>query len=87
MNDRNGGNATKELLGRFEQLHIVLDLVVQPEGSSKRETVQGNDCNDEVVEPKYANYGIWGAYLGAPNMVKWGVPEKVLQNAVQTRWF
>ena len=67
MKDRNIGNATKELL---EQLHIVLDLVVQPEGSSKRETVQGNDCNDEVVEPKYANYGIWGAYLGAPNMVK-----------------
>ena len=23
-------------------------------------------------------------YLGAPNMVKWGVPEKILQNAVQT---
>ena len=86
MKDRNGGNATKELLGRFVQLHLVLDLVVQPE-SSKRETVQGNDCNDEVVEPKYANYGIWGAYLGAPNMVKWGVPEKILQNAVQTRWF
>ena len=39
MKDRNGGNATKELLGRFEQLHIVLDLVVQMEGSSKRETV------------------------------------------------
>ena len=30
---------------------------------------------------KYAKY----AYLGAPNMVKWGVPEKILQNAVQTR--
>ena len=25
------------------------------------------------------------AYLGAPNMVKWGVPEKILQNVVQTR--
>ena len=25
-------------------------------------------------------------YLGAPNMVKWGVPEKILQNAVQTCW-
>ena len=38
--------------------------------------------------PKYAKYGkicIFGAYLGAPNMVKWGVPEKILQNAVQTR--
>ena len=27
-----------------------------------------------------------GAYLSAPNMVKWGVPEKILQNAVQTCW-
>ena len=35
---------------------------------------------------KYAKYGSWGTYLGAPNMVKWGVPEKILQNAVQTRW-
>ena len=26
------------------------------------------------------------AYLVVPNMVKWGVPEKILQNAVQTRW-
>ena len=25
------------------------------------------------------------AYLGALNMVKWGIPEKILQNAVQTR--
>ena len=24
------------------------------------------------------------AHLGAPNMVKWGVPEKILQNVVQT---
>ena len=24
------------------------------------------------------------AYLGMPNMVKWGVPEKILQNAVPT---
>ena len=29
---------------------------------------------------------IFGAYFGAPSMVKWGVPEKILQNAVQTRW-
>ena len=26
------------------------------------------------------------AYLGAPNMVKWGFPEKILQNVVQSRW-
>ena len=35
---------------------------------------------------KYAKYAYLGAYLGVPNMVKWGVPEKILQNAVQTRW-
>ena len=35
---------------------------------------------------KYAKYGIWGVYLGAPNMFKWGVPEKIMQNAVQRRW-
>ena len=31
---------------------------------------------------KYAKH----AYLGTPNMVKSGVPEKILQNAVLTRW-
>ena len=43
----------------------------------------------------HANMHIWhiwpylaylGTYLGASTMVKWGVPEKILQNAVQTRW-
>jgi len=33
----------------------------------------------QIGAPKYAYLG---AYLGAPNMVKWGVPEKILQNAV-----
>ena len=34
---------------------------------------------------KYAKYAYLGAYLGRPpNMVKWGVPEKILQNAVKT---
>ena len=42
----------------------------------------------------HANMHIWhiwpylaylGTYLGASTMVKWGVPEKILQNAVQTR--
>ena len=28
---------------------------------------------------KYAKYAYLGVYLGAPNMVKWGVPEKILQ--------
>ena len=27
---------------------------------------------------KYAKYSYLGAYLGARNMVKWGVPEKIL---------
>ena len=35
---------------------------------------------------KYAKYAFLCAYLGAPNMVKWGVPEKILHNAVWTRW-
>ena len=34
---------------------------------------------------KYAKYAKY-AYLGDPDMVKWGIPEKILQNAVQTRW-
>ena len=29
-------------------------------------------------------HGILGTYLGTQNIVKWGVPEKILQNAVQT---
>ena len=31
---------------------------------------------------KYAKYWIWGVYFGAPKMVKCGIPEKILQNAV-----
>ena len=38
------------------------------------------------IMAKYAKYAYLGAYLGARSMVKWGVPEKILQNAVQTRW-
>ena len=34
--------------------------------------------------PNMAKYAYY-AYLGAPNMVKWGAPEKILQNAVQMR--
>ena len=43
--------------------------------------------------PKYAKYAkyayldaYWGAHFGARKMVKWDIPEKILQNAVQTRW-
>ena len=32
--------------------------------------------------PKYAKYAYLGAYLGARNMVKWGVPAKILQKVV-----
>ena len=32
-----------------------------------------------------AKYAYLGTYLGAPNMVKWGVPEEILQKVVQTR--
>ena len=39
---------------------------------------------------KYAPRRLYLAYLGAhlsgPHIVKWGIPEKILQNAVQTRW-
>ena len=37
-----------------------------------------------VAQRPYFAYS--GAYLSAPNMVEWGVPEKILQNAVETRW-
>ena len=36
--------------------------------------------------PNTAEYGIWGAYWSALNMVKWGIPEDILHNAVQTCW-
>ena len=44
---------------------------------------------NSVVLLDFIEYGqtcIFGAYLSAPNMVKSGVPEKILQNATQTRW-
>ena len=37
---------------------------------------------------KYApKYGIWDAYLSVLNMVQWGIPEKILQNAIQIQIF
>ena len=33
-----------------------------------------------------AHLADWGAYLSASNVVKWGIPEKILQNAVQARF-
>ena len=35
----------------------------------------------QLSAPKYAYLAKY-AYLGTPNMVQWGVPEKILQNAV-----
>ena len=35
---------------------------------------------------KYAKCVLLDAFLGEPNMVKWGIPEMILQNAVQTHW-
>ena len=39
-----------------------------------------------VLYINMAKYACLGVYSDARYMVKWGVPEKVLQNAVQTRW-
>ena len=37
--------------------------------------------------PKHGKYSIWGAYFSALNVIEWGIPEKILQNAVQSHWF
>ena len=36
------------------------------------------------ISPKYVPFPL--NWTPLPNMVKWGIPEKILQNAVQTRW-
>ena len=41
------------------------------------------NISNEPSDPNIPNMH-FGAYFGAPNMIKWGVPEKILQNAVQT---
>ena len=43
------------------------------------------DSNLAQEESSFAKYAYLGAYLSAPNMVKWGIPEEILQNAVQMR--
>ena len=60
----------------FEQLYK--DLV----NAESFDIFRMNSCKMPCSynEYEYAKY----AYLGAANMVKWGVPEKVLQNEVQT---
>ena len=32
-----------------------------------------------------AKYGIWDTYFSALNLVEWGIPEKIKQNAVQSQ--
>ena len=50
-----------------------------------RDTPLGHSWRAQICA-KNAYLAYLGAYLSEPNMVKWGVPEKILQNAVQTRW-
>ena len=38
------------------------------------------------TRPKYRIWSYLGVYLSAPKMIKWGIPEKILQNAVQMCW-
>ena len=32
-----------------------------------------------------AKYAIWDTYFSALNLVEWGIPEKIKQNAVQSQ--
>ena len=50
------------------------------------ESPSGDPCTQICIWHIWPYLACLGAYLGARNMVKWGVPEKILQNAVQTRW-
>ena len=78
---------------RFTQTYRVAEVVRRYEGSSTKSSYLYENCRDIKIccelppnMAKYAKYAYLGAYLGARNMVKWGVPENILQNAVQTRW-
>jgi len=65
-----------------ENCQKIFGLSLNPRAQRKSPNMHPNMPN----MAKYAKYAYLGAYLGARNMVKWGVPEKILQNAVQTRW-
>ena len=62
--------------------HAAKQLVAQIDISQKKFYI----LFIKVDTPKYAKYAYLGTYLGSQNMVEWGIPEKILQNAVQTRW-
>ena len=55
-----------------------------PIGFQRLDEPPEKDCARPNM-PNMAKYAYLGAYLGARNMVKWGVPEKILQNAVQSK--
>ena len=47
----------------------------------------GRKCAEyspHYVMAKYTKYSIWDVYLSMPNIVEWGIPEKILQNPVQS---
>ena len=44
-------------------------------------------CEDQSHYYQIRQIMYLGAYLTALNMVDWGIPEKILRNAVQSRWF
>ena len=63
---------------------LSLNLPVSVSEGSSREV--GKAVSEETGTPntaQNAKYGIWRAYLGGPNMVGWGIPEKIKQYAVQ----
>ena len=60
--------------------------MVSPEYPHQKSKESDNqEANTRPNMPNMAKYAYLGVYLGARNMVKWGVPEKILQNAVRTR--
>ena len=87
-------NSSKTTLASQSSLSFLVKqwLVEKSLSCSVRQLVQGN----VLLIPCHVQGGYrkgkeaWGkrqrqAYLGAPNVVKWGIPEKILQNTVQIR--
>ena len=55
---------------------------------AQRPVAQSPVVQSPVAQRPYFAYSgaYFCAYLSAPIMVEWGVPEKILQNAVETHW-
>ena len=51
--------------------------------SSKEVVKAVSEATGTPNTAKNAKYGIWRAYFGEPNMVEWGIPEKIMQYAAQ----